>query len=319
MAPANDSRRTTGRVAGGVSAYTQNVLNATCYQCHPGQRTKCLRGAMFSEGGAICQDCHGQMTQIGNDFSRNVPASGFTVAADFYKNPKTPRVPWLNEPTCGSCHTGDAVSNMTAAPGAIKAADNIRLLQAYLSTDAKATPILPTNMRFAEPRVTTGTAAGNPQLFRLSVDSHGGVFCEGCHGATHAEWPNYTAAANDNVTATQLQGHTGKITECVTCHTSLPSTTLAGPHGMHPVGNNGFSAAWVSGHGDFANSNGTTNCKACHGVDGLGTPLSKVVATRSNLRCESGGALCSNGVATLIAGTQVTCTACHKNYINGGG
>jgi hypothetical protein len=261
------------------------------------------------------------MKQVGDDFSRNVPASGFVVAADYYKNAKTPRVPWLNEPTCGSCHTGDAVSNMTAKPGAIKADDNIRLLQAYLSTDARATPIVPTNTRFAEPKVTTGTAAGNPQLFRLSVDTHGGVFCEGCHGATHAEWPLYKAAANDNVAAVELQGHAGKITECNVCHTSMRSATLAGPHGMHPVGNNGFSANWVKAHGDFIESSGTANCKACHGVNGEGTPLSEVAATRTGLRCgEGGGSLCARGgTATLTAGDQVTCTSCHSNKINGGG
>jgi hypothetical protein len=37
------------------------------------------------------------------------------------------------------------------------------------------------------------------------------VVCEGCHGSTHAEWPVRNANANNNVTATELQGHTGKI------------------------------------------------------------------------------------------------------------
>jgi len=51
---------------------TQRILAQTCYQCHPGKRTQCLRGAMGSAN-IVCQDCHGQMEQVGNDFSRNKP------------------------------------------------------------------------------------------------------------------------------------------------------------------------------------------------------------------------------------------------------
>lgn len=291
-----------------INAFTKSTLEATCYQCHPGKRTQCLRGVMYSVAGAVCQDCHGQMKQVGDDFSRKQP-KGFIVAADFYKNAATPRVPWLNEPTCGSCHTGDATSNMTKTTGAVAAADGIRLLEAYLATDPKATPILPTNMRFAEPRVASGSATGNPQLFRLSVDKHGGIFCEGCHGATHAEWPVANANANDNVAATQIQGHAGKITECDACHTGSLGTTLAGPHGMHPVGNAGYSANWVGGHGDYAETN-RASCNACHGLNGQGTVLSAVAVDRVGLRCES-GSQCVNGKITLKAGYRVTCTTCH--------
>ena len=50
---------------------TQNILEQTCYMCHPGNRTQCMRGAM-ANAGLVCQDCHGQMAQVGNDFSHNV-------------------------------------------------------------------------------------------------------------------------------------------------------------------------------------------------------------------------------------------------------
>ncbi|BDV39871.1 cytochrome C [Methylocystis bryophila] len=299
-----------------INAFTQATLGASCYQCHPGERSQCLRGAMFSEAGAVCQDCHGQMKQIGDDFSRNLPTGSFILASDYFKNPATPRVPWAHEPTCGSCHTGDAVSNMASSAGAIPASDHIRLLQAYLSSDPKATPILPTNMRFAEPRVSSGPAAGSPQLFRLSVDTHGGVFCEGCHGATHAEWPVHNAAANDNVEAVQLQGHAGKIVECGVCHTGTLGATLSGPHGMHPVGNDGNSARWADGHGDFAEgSGGVAACKSCHGAKGEGTPLAKVAVDRPNLPCE-GGSSCRGERITLTAGTLVSCGLCHRNPVH---
>ena len=128
-----------------INAYVTDKLNKSCYQCHPGQNTKCLRGAMFN-GGLVCNDCHGTMTQVGNDFSVNFSsATPFPAGADMTK-----RIPWANEPKCQSCHTGDAMSNLTSGPNVIKSADGIRLLRAWRSNDANATPITATNTRFAE-------------------------------------------------------------------------------------------------------------------------------------------------------------------------
>ena len=206
-----------------------DILQNTCYQCHPGRRTDCLRGAMAT-GGMLCQDCHGDMQQVGNDFSKDVTPGNpgdFHLAADFYTNAATLRVPWANEPGCGSCHTGDAMDNMYADADTLGTHpdDGIRLMQAFTIGDTKATPIVPTNKRFAENVVTADDmpghddAIGNPMLYRVSK-GHEGVFCEACHGATHGIWPNGNPNANDNVTAKQLQGHTGTITECSTCHSS---------------------------------------------------------------------------------------------------
>ena len=126
--------------------------------------------------------------------------------------------------------------------------DGIRLRQAYLTGDTKATPIVPSNKRFAEVVVdpsATSAPGTNPKLYRVS-NGHGGVMCEGCHGSTHAIWPNANPNANDNLTASQLQGHTGPIVECNACHgTTDLGNTLDGPHGMHPVGNTGFARGGV--------------------------------------------------------------------------
>lgn len=166
---------------------TKSILQDTCYQCHPGRRTDRLRGAM-AEGGMVCQDCHGQIAQVGDDFSRSVGSGSvgsFELANDFYDhNSTTPRVPWANEPGCGSCHTGDVRDNMYSNAdtlGSPKASDNIRLVQAFRVGDGKATPIIPSNKRFAENIIP---ATGNPMLYRVSK-GHGGVYCEACHGATH--------------------------------------------------------------------------------------------------------------------------------------
>ena len=299
----------------------RQVLEQTCYQCHPGRRTDCLRGAMAT-GGMLCQDCHGDMEQVGDDFSRDVSPDNpgaFQLASDFQTNPATPRVPWANEPGCGSCHTGDAMDNMHGAPGTIgNPEDGIRLMQAYLTTDAKATPIVPTNKRFAENTVPPtfdgmpNPGAGNPMLYRVSK-GHGGVFCEACHGATHGIWPNGNPNANDNLASIQLQGHTGTIAECDTCHTGDLGNTLDGPHGMHPIGAAGVTFAG-SGHEQLAEANPDA-CRTCHGKNGEGTVLSAMHTDRV-LACEDSTAFCPDGVSQLFPeGHQVTCSDCHANEL----
>ena len=285
----------------------QYLLQETCYQCHPGKRAQCLRGAMAS-GGVVCQDCHGEMSDVGQDFT-----SGGT------------RVPWASEPKCQSCHTGDA-TNKNHPAGAIVAADGIRLKQAYVN-DANA-PIQSPNSRFAE----------NESLYRLSGNKnnqsskqgHGGIMCEGCHGSTHAIWPNANVNANDNVAAIQLQGHTGTITECRSCHTESLRLSQKGPHGMHDVSpiseNNGQidrnlrRTYWNREHEDVSRS----GCKDCHGADGLGTALSKTAADRT-LACDKTGLNGCTRITTdsgksrkmmfVPKGTPIRCNMCHKNKI----
>lgn len=64
-----------------ASRMGQAGLANSCYACHPGVQTQCMRGVHKSQG-LTCTDCHGTMTQVGN------PA----------------REPWADEPRCASCH-----------------------------------------------------------------------------------------------------------------------------------------------------------------------------------------------------------------------
>jgi hypothetical protein len=292
-----------------------DILQETCYQCHPGKRTRCLRGAMGGAG-IVCQDCHGSMTQVGDDFTENFPVDG---AADLSK-----RVPWASEPKCQSCHTGDAAS-LNHPSGAIVAPDGIRLLQAYPESEhagqgGSATPVVSPNSRYGE----------NESLYRLSGNDdgsgkgHGGLMCEGCHGSTHAIWPNANFNANDNVAARQLQGHTGAIVQCATCHANDLGLTRNGPHGMHPVApvsmNNGqidpavAFTSWSQNHKQVNDS----SCRSCHGNNGQGTVLSRTAADRT-LPCKEDnkcdGRLNEQNVIFVPAGTEVNCSLCHDNKI----
>jgi hypothetical protein len=302
MPEANDPQRLGGGVA--VNDFEQDILEQTCYQCHPGSKTQCLRGAMFS-GGVVCQDCHGGMEQVGNDYSDVHPE---TLAGDSGK-----RIPWATEPKCQSCHTGDA-RNKNHPAGGIVADDGIRLLQAFTKNDVNAMPISAMASRFAE----------NQSLYRLSGNKdgsgkgHGGVMCEGCHGSTHAIWPNQNPFANDNIAATQIQGHTGTIIECETCHAAgTLGNTLDGPHGMHPVGGGRFADG---GHENLAESR-ANDCRSCHGQNGQGTVLSKVATDRSFVidECKD-GTLCpgnevKNFTVNLSKGDKVSCVMCHENEL----
>ena len=258
-------------------------VEATCYQCHPGNITQCQRGAMKT-GGMDCNDCHGDMPAVGGKFPLE-PGGSIDGAND-----GNARRPWLDLPRCQSCHTGDANTYLTGPNLAADPNWPFRLRQAYESGDVSASPLLASNKRFAEDTHT---------LYRFSK-GHGEIMCEGCHGSTHAVWPNADTGANDNVASEMLQGYMGTIIECSTCHASgsLPLTTN-GPHGLHNVND---SRWYDDGHEDYYENN-QSNCKACHGQNLTGTPLAKMPAGRT-FRVE-------DETVTYAKGDLVRCDRCH--------
>lgn len=219
-----------------------DVTRNSCFTCHPGFDTQCLRGAMgkaIADDGDFamhCQSCHGDMADVGD------PA----------------RVGWLEQPDCQSCHTGTATNN----------SGQIRFTSVF---DSNGNPHVPASSIFAtEPDVPqTGF-----NLYRFS-EGHGNMQCAACHGPPHAIYP--TAFANDNQQSLILQGHAGTITECATCHGDLEDNQLMmGPHGMHPQ-----DEEWATDkHGDHANAN-LSSCMACHGSNLRGTELSRAHGDRS--------------------------------------
>lgn len=181
---------------------------ASCYRCHPGSETKCLRGAMgasIAADGTMavnCQQCHG----------------GLSLVA------VTNREGWLQEPTCQACHVGTATNPLGV----------IRFLSALTVSN---TWRIPTDRTFA---TSSNAPAAGLDLYRFSR-GHGGLACEACHGSTHAEYPSIHR--NDNVQSEQIQGHRGTLGECAACHGTPPVTVNGGPHGMHPV-----DSAWLENH-----------------------------------------------------------------------
>jgi len=259
-------------------------MEDTCYKCHPGKDTQCLRGTMRNAG-IECRECHGGMKTVAGEYALT---KGGSLDG---KNDGQARRPWQDLPRCQSCHTGDVLDHLSGDEY-VPANDGLRLFQAYKLGDDSASPILATNQRFAE----------NPNTLYRHSTGHGGVACEGCHGSTHAEWAVLEEGANDNVTAKQLQGHTGKLIECGTCHQdgSL-SLSLNGPHGLHNVGQE-----WVNDgkHSGFYEKD-RESCPTCHGKNLEGSPLSRVAVDRS-FKAEG-------RTVSLKQGSMVSCDLCHRS------
>ncbi len=234
-----------------------NNGSQTCYYCHPGKKTQCLRGAMANVG-LGCMDCHGNM---------------YAVA-------KTTREPWLEEPKCQSCHTGDIMSYLGSS---------LILRTAYDGSPSVAAPRVAKNKRFAE--------SSDTALYRFSL-GHNGLACAACHGSPHAEWPS--RQANDNLAAVKLQGYKGPVSDCRVCHGTGLGRTTDGPHGLHNVA----AAVWYDDGHEGAYERDPAGCKACHGKDLAGTLLSKTSAART-FRVEG-------RTISLPAGTPIRCTLCHE-------
>lgn len=229
---------------------------SACYQCHPGSETKCLRGVM---GNAVLAD--GSMA---------IQCQG--CHGPMSNVGRTGRVGWLEQPDCQACHH-DGKRELAAVT-------NTGLLKKWL------------DKRYA---TNADVPAAGFNLYRFSK-GHGGLQCEACHGATHAEYPS--GHRNDNVLAKDVQGREGTIGECASCHKSVPLTADQGPHGMHTVGN-----AWVSGHERYAENN-TAACAYCHGADYRGGILSTAKAARSFTA--------EGKTVNYTAGQKVGCYDCHN-------
>ena len=227
-----------------------------------------------------CYQCHpGPVTQCKRG-AMNTQTCAACHGNVSYVGANGTRNPWIIEPACQMCHNAS---------------------QRYTSTfDTNGLWRVTTDQTFAtNPNVPVNGA----DLYRYSK-GHGNVFCAGCHGSTHAEYPSLQA--NDNVYPTKLQGYVAKITECSTCHAStLTASANGGPHGVHIVGQ-----AWVNAHPDYVDSHGYQSCAYCHGSNYKGLAMSAAKTART-FNTDDGGK------KTFPANHQFSCYDCH-NGPNGG-
>jgi hypothetical protein len=72
------------------SKHAEEAEGITCYNCHPGNTTKCSRSKAHTANDGNCTTCHGSLAEVGSSIA------------------KGNRIPWVNEPTCVTCHEGVA-------------------------------------------------------------------------------------------------------------------------------------------------------------------------------------------------------------------
>jgi hypothetical protein len=315
----------------------QLPMEENCLKCHEGQRESHYRDRM-ANAGVTCFDCHGDMLAVGEAYPKNYTNNkdklGSTDLRDY-------RLAWFDNPDCAACHTGDANIGKDGQGGYFssgvmrRAFDDIDPSATTRAIDRSnvnaarfsAAPLVNYQMSFTttvpesmdpvtmETTTTDVPVTFDAPLFRFGNDSHGNVPCSACHGAAHAIWPNRNPNANDNVTALQLQGHTGSILECNVCHTTdsfkdkkdldggthmtdldTDSGVLGGPHNLHPINDpywwkaadkdnqhNADGTTYGGWHNDYAKlpgKGGEDQCAACHGNDHTGTRLSRTPVDR---------------------------------------
>ena len=215
----------------------------SCYNCHPGKSTQCLRGAMGNPVDPLtgkhemeCQSCHGPMVTVG----------------------KSTRNGWYDMPTCQSCHH-DGVRE--------KVAINI-------GSDGTGTFKISSDKRFAS---NDNTPQPGLSLYRFSV-GHGNLQCEACHNSTHAEFTSKPSpnSGNDSLRAIEAQGYVAAIRECTACHATAPKVVNGGPHGMHYLGQ-----SWVADHHDAVNRSNRSDCLYCHGSTSAGSDLAVIKVAKT--------------------------------------
>jgi hypothetical protein len=164
----------------------------SCYDCHPGQNTKCSRSIAHTTADGNCITCHGELSQVSGSID-----SGS-------------RVPWANEPKCITCHSGiDQVDTGDTLYRNAMGHGNIYCASCHSSPHAM---------------VPTTEQADNYQALEYQGKAVTISSCAACHpsskgeGGDPGEFP-HTGPNPENPNA------------CYICHTSVNSTdTTKWPH-----------------------------------------------------------------------------------------
>ncbi len=177
--------------------YLSGMDQEACNMCHPSRadgNTNCFRGR-HTQVGVSCVECHGSLEDhalalLAKQGSMNASqklSRGLEPVFASSKEEIVPRMPWLMEPDCRSCHT------------------NFNIFEDGFEGTAfnKWVP-------------------GFEALYRNRTDNHG-VMCIACHGSTHAVYGAYNiyGLQRDNQQPLQYQGLAGTMgthENCMVCH-----------------------------------------------------------------------------------------------------
>lgn len=124
----------------------------TCYACHPGPKTQCMRDVHYKRAGNVCVSCHGTMAAVAN------PA----------------RRPWVDQPRCGNCH--NEPGHEYEQPG-------------VLYRDSKGHGGVKCEACHGSPHAITPTRQPNDNVQAIAIQGHPGTIstCAVCHTSQPTE------------------------------------------------------------------------------------------------------------------------------------
>jgi hypothetical protein len=169
------------------------TTGAACYDCHPGNVTKCSRSLRHTAADGNCKACHGDLAQVANSI-----ASGA-------------RIPWNNEPTCLHCHgnTVPQVDTGTILYRNAKGHGGMYCESCHGSPHAQ----IPTNVS------SDSYTAIQYQGVAKTIGT-----CSVCHD---------TSKGNGSANFMEEHGTGGNLSACNVCHTgSQHTSTTMWPHGF---------------------------------------------------------------------------------------
>jgi predicted CxxxxCH...CXXCH cytochrome family protein len=165
-----------------------------CYDCHPGESTKCNRSIKHTDAVGNCTNisCHGSMATIASSISAG-------------------RIPWVSEPKCVTCHSGvPQVDTGSILYRNAKGHGGVYCAGCHGSPHAMY------------PVDTTQDITGNYQPLQYQVKAMVLGDCRNCHSSSRGEG-NASEFASE---------HGSKTSACNVCHTGFQNagSTANWPH-----------------------------------------------------------------------------------------
>ncbi len=162
-----------------------------CYDCHPGQQTKCSRSLAHTTADGNCTTCHGNLAQVSGSIE-----SG--------------RIPWADEPGCVTCHPGVAeVDTQSTLYRNATGHGGVYCASCHSSPHAM---------------VPTSVLSDNYQALQYQGAAKAIGSCGACHGSSRgdSELSDFTEAHGG--------GNPSRPNACNVCHTSESTDTGKWPH-----------------------------------------------------------------------------------------
>jgi hypothetical protein len=158
---------------------------AACYDCHPGQTAKCNRSVAHTKADGNCVACHGTMQDVASSIANGT------------------RIPWVQEPTCATCHPGVAEVNTGTT--------------LYRNANGHHGLSCPACHSSPHAIVPSQEASDNHQAVQYQTTIAPIGDCKVCHATSKGE-------GIDEFT----EAHGGsRATACSVCHTTGPSANAA--------------------------------------------------------------------------------------------